>query len=136
MIRASLAAPVVALALALAAVAAATGLLIGLGAHVTLDDHREVDGVLVPHRLIESRKGARPASRSWRSGMPGRRRKAGPRRAAQRRFPALPANPNSSPRPRGRNLDTGAGPVYISAPTFRLPPGPDMDASGSSVAQW
>lgn len=35
----------------------ATGLLVGFGYNYEIHDYREVDGVLIPHRLIESRKG-------------------------------------------------------------------------------
>jgi len=35
----------------------ATGLLVGFGHNFEVDDYREVDGVMVPHRVLTSRKG-------------------------------------------------------------------------------
>jgi hypothetical protein len=35
----------------------ATGLLVGFGHNFEIDDYREVDGVMVPHRVMMSRKG-------------------------------------------------------------------------------
>jgi len=39
-----------------------TGLLVRIGHYLTIGDYRDVDGVLVPHRIVNSRKGG---SNTW-----------------------------------------------------------------------